>query len=57
MSTLEKRYSEAIRRLSHEYLLGLPEDIKAKLQETTDLKELVELLEALVSEKEGLHLT
>ena len=52
MSTLERRYSEALRRLSHEYLLGLPEDIKAKLHETTDLQELVELLERLAEEKE-----
>lgn len=47
---LEKRYSEALRDLPHEYLLNLPDDVKEKLRNTTDFREKVEMLEKLVEE-------
>lgn len=45
---LEKRYSEALKKLPHDYLLGLPCNIKQRLHDTTDLEKLVNLLELMV---------
>ena len=47
MTTLEKRYQNAIKKIGHTQMLELPKQIKEILQNTKDLKTKVELLEEI----------